>query len=209
MLKETLENLYRLISEGQLESDARRALSVYRKMSGTAYQDDPSYESRMSLFTEWFMLDSAKTEDTISPIEFYIAGKQDISDEERQTLDALKRNVHDVFWVKWASDERLKVWAMYLDKYFYVDGVENAGMFRKHDLFEARIVDLNGKWLMLNGFCHHPAKTYKFISAQMKRIRKSNGEGLKEFIHKLSSMSLMSERARNIDVNEIYKTEAA
>ena len=209
MLKETLENLHLLISEGQLESDARRALSVYRKMSGTAYQDDPSYENRMALFTEWFMFDYAKTEEAVSPIEFYVAGKQNISEEERQALDALKKNIHDVFWVKWASGEQLKVWGMYLDKYFFVDGVENASMFRKHDLFEARIVELDGKWQMLNGFCHHPAKTYKFISAQMKRIRESNGEGLEEFIHKLSSMSLMSERARNIDVNEIYKNEAA
>jgi len=209
MLKETLDNLYRLISEGPLESDARRALATYRKMSGTAYQDDSSYENRMALFTEWFMLDYAKTEEMVSPIDFYIAGRPDMTEEERHALEALKKNIHDVFWVKWSSGGQLKLWAMFLDRYFIVDEVENAGMFRKHDLFEARIVNLDGKWLLLNGFCHHPAKTYKFISAQMKRIRKSNGEGLEAFIHKLASMSLMSERARNIDVNEIYKTEAA
>lgn len=209
MLKETLDNLHQLISEGQLESDARRALTIYRKMTGTAYLDDPSYENRMALFTEWFMFDYAKTVEGVSPVDFYIAGKHEISDRERHTLEALKKNIHDVFWVKWASGEQLKLWAMYLDKYFIVDGVENASMFRKHDLFEARIVDLNLKWYMLNGFCRHPASAYKFIYTQMKQIRDNKGEGLEEFIHRLASMSLMSERARNINVNEIYKTAAA
>ncbi|VAX18796.1 hypothetical protein MNBD_NITROSPINAE03-203, partial [hydrothermal vent metagenome] len=60
--------------------------------------------------------------------------------------------------------------------------------------------------LLTNGFCHHPSGALKFIKSEMKRIRKSDGEGIEEFLFALNAMSVRYERSRLIDVKEIYKS---
>ena len=209
MLAQMLEKLHELISGGNFEEDARRAMALFRERTGAAFDDDPSHENRMALFTEWFILDYPKESGSMSPIEFCAAGVMGISPEERRALDALRKNVHDIFEVRRAGQTELALMAIYMDREFAVQSPDKAGMFRKGDLFEGRIVHLDGKWHLLNGFCNHQSKAGKFIKKELAAIRSRNGAGFKAFVAKLAAMSLMSERSRNIPVDEIYKNEAA
>ena len=210
MRKETLDRLMGLMAGGQMEPLARQALAVFRERTGASFEDDPSHEGRMALFTEWFILDYPKAYGAISPLDLYLSGAEGApGEEERAMANALRKNVHDIFQVRWADKGRIKALALYMNKDFMIDCEERGGAFRKGDLFEARMVNLEGKWRLLNGFISHPSQAGKYIQAEMGRIRAQNGAGLQSFIARLSAMSLMCERSRNIDVNEIYKNEAA
>jgi hypothetical protein len=207
MLKDTLDRLMGLMAGGQFEPQARLAMALFRERTGASFEDDPSHEGRIALFTEWFILDYPKISGGLSPLDLFAAGAP--GEEALAIVGALRKNVHDVFLVKWAAKGQIKLLAVYMDKSFIVDGEEKAGSFRKGDIFEARVISLDGKWRLLNGFLSHPSRAGKFIRGEMARIRGVNGAGLGAFIARLATMSLMSERSRNIDVDEIYKNEAA
>ena len=57
MLKETLEQLFEFVAQHIASEKIMMAKKEYQKTTGEIYEDDKSYNSRMALFLEWYLLD--------------------------------------------------------------------------------------------------------------------------------------------------------
>ena len=57
MLKETLEQLFEFVAQHIPSEQIMIAKKEYQKTTGEIYEDDKSYNTRMVLFLEWYLLD--------------------------------------------------------------------------------------------------------------------------------------------------------
>ena len=69
MLKERLEQLFEFIAQHIPSEQIMLAKKEYQKTTGETYEDDKSYNTRMSLFLEWYLLDNYKPGTGITTLE--------------------------------------------------------------------------------------------------------------------------------------------
>lgn len=201
-----LENMSKFSSDKRFEKMAREANGIYEAKTGSIYTDDQQYETRMTSFLEWFLFTQPGSEDGQTVLDVYRDELARGSDLELAMIDAIKAHIQDVFLVKSAKNGKIKATALYANKNFIIRDEERAGLLRKGDIFEGRIIRFENNWYLTNGLCPHPSGSLKFIKSEMKRIRKNEEEGIEEFLFALNSMSVRYERSRQIDVKEIYKS---
>jgi hypothetical protein len=201
-----LDNLSKMASEERFADKAKEAYEIYTSKVGGIYSEDRSYESRMTLFLEWFIFECQAIQTGESVLEVYKDEMARGSDAELNLVAAMKDHVRDVFLVKSSKAGVIKAQALYENGKYVICDSYRADLFSKGELFEARIVEVDGNWRLTNGFCHHPSAALKFIKEEMKRIRKASGNGLDEFFFQLAAMSMKLERSRQIEVTQIYKS---
>jgi hypothetical protein len=193
-------------SDSRFEEKAREANATYEAKAGTIYTDDQQYETRMASFLEWFLFTQPANEEGETVLDVYREELARGSNMELTMVDALKEHIHDIFLVKSAKNGRIKATGLFANKNFIISDEDRTVLLRKGDIFEGRIIQYEKYWFLTNGFCPHPSGSLKFIKTEMKRIRKSGGEGIGEFLFDLCSMSVRYERSRQIDVKAIYKS---
>ena len=201
-----INNLNKMASEDRFQEKAELAFNLYTRKVGTIFPEDDSYDARISLFLEWFIFDFMLTEDGATILDVYKDEMARGSDQELLIISALKNNVRDIFLVKGSKNGVAKVKALYKDKIYTLSCGHLGDLFVKGGLFEARVVELDGKLLPTQGICHHPAETLRFIKSEIKRIEGSNGSVPDSLFCKLTRSSIKLERSRYIDASQIYET---
>lgn len=205
VFKQLLEELYKFSSDPRFEKKAKEAYDEFEGRAGTVYEDDESYENRMTAFLEWFILEKPAADGGKRVIDVYRNERARGSETELQLLAALDECVHDIFHVRSVKKPYVKVDSLVSNKTCWIEDEERAQTLRKGDLFEGRIIQFGKTWLMTNTLLNHPSKVFKFVKAEGKAIRKNGGDGLKDFIFRLTTMRTRWERSRRIDAAEIYK----
>ena len=171
MLKENLEQLFEFIAQHIPTEKIMLAKKEYQKTTGEIYEDDRSYNSRMALFLEWYLLDN------------YIPGTQNtilenIIEEnnlpwEQSHLEAcqdITNNIHALFEVKRIRDNSVTLLDLFNDEKYLVHEDNSKLVFRKNDIFQGRIVPHKGKWHFTGHFCFHPNKTQRYLKDEAKKI---------------------------------------
>ncbi len=200
-----LKNLTKFASDSRFQESATRSLRRYEGLIGAIYNDDPYFDSRMTCFLEWFILEEPAADSGDRVLDIYRHERARGSESELAMIDSLDNHIHDIFLVKSVRQGKIKVTALFANRNFTIDDQCLSETINRNEIFEGRIVNLNGAWLLTQGMCHHPSAALKFVKAEMKRIRKTSEDGPGEFIFRLGSMLTRWRRARNISINEIYR----
>jgi hypothetical protein len=171
MLKENLEQLFEFIAQHIPAEKIMQAKKEYQKTTGEIYEDDRSYNTRMALFLEWYLLDN------------YIPGTQNtilenIIEENHLTWDQshleacqdITNNIQALFEVKRIRDNSVTVLDLFNDEKYLVHEDSSKLVFRKNDIFQGRIVPHKGKWNFTGYFCFHPNKTQRYLKDEAKKI---------------------------------------
>ncbi len=171
MLKENLEQLFEFIAQHIPAEKIMQAKKEYQKTTGEIYEDDRSYNTRMALFLEWYLLDN------------YIPGTQNtilenIIEENHLTWDQshleacqdIANNIQALFEVKRIRDNSVTVLDLFNDEKYLVHEGNSKLVFRKNDIFQGRIVHHKDKWNFTGYFCFHPNKTQRYLKDEAKKI---------------------------------------
>ena len=171
MLKENLEQLFEFIAQHIPAERIMQAKKEYQKMTGEIYEDDKSYNTRMALFLEWYLLDN------------YIPGThstilENIIEENKSTWDQshleacqdITNNIQALFEIKKVRDNSVMVLDLFNDEKYLVEEEDSKLVFRKKDIFQGRIVPHQGKWNFTGYFCFHPSKTQSYLKDETKKI---------------------------------------
>jgi hypothetical protein len=198
MLKENLEQLFEFIAQHIPAEQIMQAKKEYQQTTGEIYEDDNSYNTRMALFLEWYLLDNyiPGTQKTI--LENIIEENQSTWDKNH--LEACKditNNIQALFEVKKVRDNTVTVLDLFNDEKYLVDEDDSKLAFRKNDIFQGRIVSHQGKWNFTGYFCFHPSKTQRYIRDEAKKIfllHRSWGKELTAFEKELSKKEKISSK---------------
>jgi hypothetical protein len=171
MLKNNLEQLFEFIAQHIPAEQIMQAKKEYQQTTGEIYEDDNSYNTRMALFLEWYLLDNyiPGTQKTI--LENIIEEYHSLWDKSHlETCHDITNNIQALFEVKKVRDNSVTVLDLFNDEKYLVDEEDSKLAFRKNDIFQGRIVPHHEKWNFTGYFCFHPTKTQRFLKAEAKKI---------------------------------------
>ena len=171
MLKQNLEQLFEFIAQHIPSEQIMQAKKEYQKTTGEIYEDDNSYNTRMALFLEWYLLDNYKPDTQKTILENIIEENQ--SNWAQNHLEACKditNNIQALFEVKKVRDDSVTVLDLFKDEKYLVHESDSKLVFRKNDIFQGRIVPHQGKWNFTGYFCFHPGKSHRYIKDEAKKI---------------------------------------
>lgn len=101
------------------------AKEAYQKLSGPVFQDDKSYEPRMGLFLEWFVLYYQLPNSGKVPLRDFLENKrEELDNNEVSDLETMTHSLHGIFQVTHLSDRHTRVHELFEDKEFRVNKTE-------------------------------------------------------------------------------------
>ena len=171
MLKENLEQLFEFIAKNIPAEQVMQAKKDYQQTTGEIYEDDNSYNTRMALFLEWYLLDNyiPGTQSTI--LENIIEDNQHTWDQSHlEACQDITNNVQALFEIKKVRDNSVTVLNLFNEEEYEVDEEDSKLVFIKKDIFQGRIVPHQGKWNFTGYFCFHPSKTKRYLKDEAKKI---------------------------------------
>lgn len=199
-----MDQLIENFNQPPYSTDICEARQDYQKLAGEIYEDDKSYESRVGSFLEWYLFDRVIPDEQLTPLETLINNKvQGDLPEGITNLEEFTNNVHGLFIIKKIRDHEVVALNLLDDTKYNVREPEGKLIFKKNELFEARIVLNNDEYYFTGNFCFHPKEAVKFIKSEIKYISKTRGGYLKELKVKNSQLeklnSKLDKNAREVE----------
>ena len=171
MLKERLEELFEFIAQHIPSEQIMLAKKEYQKTTGETYEDDKSYNTRMSLFLEWYLLDNYEPGAEITILEKITEdNKSSWSQEHIEVCQDIANNIQALFEVKKVRDNSVTVIDLFKNQKYHINENDSKLIFRKNDIFQGRIVYHHAQWHFTGHFCFHPNKNQGFIKDEIKKI---------------------------------------
>ena len=171
MFKETLEQLFEFVAQHIPSEQIMMAKKEYQKTTGEIYEDDKSYNTRMALFLEWYLLDYYEPGTHRNILENII---EDYSSswtlDRREACKDISNNIQALFEIKKVRDNSVTVLDLFSDEKYLVEEEDSKLAFRKNDIFQGRIVPHNDKYFFTGYFCFHPNKTQRYIKGEAKKF---------------------------------------
>jgi hypothetical protein len=171
MLKENLEQLFEFIAQHIPAEQIMQAKVNYQKTTGEIYQDDKSYNTRMALFLEWYLLDNyiPGTQNTI--LENIIQNNHSVLDQTcMEAYKNITNNIQALFEIKKVRNNSVIILDLFNEEKYLVDEDYSKLVFRKNDIFQGRIVFHKGQWNFTGHFCFHPSKAKRYLKDVAKSI---------------------------------------
>jgi hypothetical protein len=171
MLKENLEQLFEFIAQHIPAEKIMQAKKVYQQTTGEIYEDDKSYNIRMALFLEWYLLDNYIPDTQRTILENIIEENQSAwAQNHLEACRDITNNIQALFEVKKIRDNSVTVLDLFKDEKYLVNEADSKLVFRKGDIFQGRIVPHQGNWNFTGYFCFHPSKAQRYIKDEAKKI---------------------------------------
>lgn len=213
-MKEEFDLLIQKITQDQDPDDILEARRDYQKLAGEIYEDDRSYEARMGLFLEWYVFDRMVPGQEKPLLELFIAKNGSGGTAvELKNVHQFSNNINGLFIVKKIRDDEVVVLNLLDEKKYSVKENEGKILFHKNDLFEGRVVSMDGSYYFSPNFCFHPNEAEKYIKGEVKKIisaREIFLKELKQFNSQLKEFnSRLDKNSREVEkINaKVQKTE--
>jgi hypothetical protein len=214
MLKTPLDQLFEYVAQNTPSDQVMLAKMEYQKTTGEIYEDDKSYNMRMALFLEWYLLDYYAPGKQITPLESMI--------EENPTswvqgglevYKSISNNIQALYEVKKIRENTVTVLDLFTDEKYQVYEEDSKLAFRKNDIFQGRIVFHQGKYFFTGYYSFHPLKAQRYIKGEAKkiyliqRIWKKELNQLEKKLAKIQKLYLKFSTSIEKIKNKIYNTD--
>jgi hypothetical protein len=189
MIKDSLEYLIKTVTNAPYSNNLLTARQEYNKYAGDIFDDDKSYESRMSLFLEWYVFDHIDPNSDKTVLELIINDHKKIPPNTLKTISSFVSNIHALFTIKKIKKNSVRVINLFNNKQYDVVEPLEKFYFCKNSIFEGRLLSYKNSYYFTGIFCFHPDDSKKFIINEINKnltIEQSNIKKFKEKKGKLS-----------------------
>ena len=171
MIRKTLEQLFEFVAQHIPSEQIMMAKKEYQKTTGEIYEDDKSYNSRMALFLEWYLLDQYEPGTRQTVLENIIEDNSSSWTPDRlESYKDVSKNIQALFEIKKVRDNSVTVLDLFADEKYQIEEEDSKLAFRKNDIFQGRIVPHNDKYFFTGNFCFHPNNTQRYIKGEAKKF---------------------------------------
>ena len=171
MFKETLEQLFEFVAQHIPSEYIMIAKKEYQKTTGKIYEDDKSYNTRMALFLEWYLLDYYEPGTHRSILENIIEDNSfSLTPDRLESCKDVSKNIQALFEIKKVRDNSVTVLDLFTDEKYQIEEEDSKLAFRKNDIFQGRIFPHQDKYFFSGYFCFHPNKTQRYIKGETKEF---------------------------------------
>jgi hypothetical protein len=171
MIKQNLEKLFDFIAQNIPSEQIMQAKTKYQQTTGEIYEDDKSYNVRMALFLEWYLLDNYFLDTKKTILKNIIEENQSIWNKSYlEVCKEIDNNIQALFEVKKIRDNSVIVLDLFKDEKYLVHEADSKFIFSKNDIFQGRVVLHQNNWNFTGYFCFHPGKSQTYIKSEAKKI---------------------------------------
>jgi hypothetical protein len=208
MYQKYLDPVIQMFTTGDYYKEVFNAKQEYFDRAGVVYEDDQEYENRMSTFMDWYIFDRELPGIDLPPIKFYFRKmKESFSADETKIYEDFCNTIHSIFYLNKIKNETLYLKDLFSKKSYEVKDFEMNKGFVNGDIFEARLIPLQGSYEFSRGFCFHPVEMEKFILGEIKKVRYQERSRQTKLILQLAAMKLKHARYQHINIKHIYTFE--
>ncbi len=166
------------------------------------------YELRMNQFFDWYFFSRKLSNFGQTPLEACLLVRElRFTEPELLLLNILKKNVHSLFEFLKIKNKDVYVTDIIRNHKILVKDSNVLFGFNEEEIFEARLIMVDGKWQFLKGFCFHPFAVKKIILTEVKKFRKNTDLDPENFIFKLMKMRYKFEQYKHVKPEMIYTQE--
>jgi hypothetical protein len=205
-----LDELYAFASRDSMKESLLKAKAVFFAGAGEPLEDDRTFDQRMALMLDYFLFDRP-LEGGRTPAAIFAeeqAGKRPAFEVER--LRGLAKSHHSLFEVRKFPKDGVRLRDLLAGGDRDVFERRKLAGLNKGDIFDARLLPFDGKFVFSTAFCFHPITAKPNIMKEIKRrkVHELNPPS-QPFLWMLCKMALKVERYRNIAVENIYRFDGA
>ncbi|MFQ5673821.1 MAG: hypothetical protein ACE5G9_12070 [Nitrospinales bacterium] len=171
MLQDELNKIVEYAAGPELDSELRKAKKEYQEILGNIFEDDRSFENRMASFLEWYTFDRNIDNSDMTPLLAYIEKRRgNCPPETLEIYENLARYIHSIFIARKVKPGCVVVMELFDKIKYQVKEKQSEIVFRKDDIFEARIVPYAGDYYFTGTYCFHPREALRVIELGIKRL---------------------------------------
>ncbi len=195
--------------------DVIAAKRDYFASTGEVFEDDPSFESRMQSFFNWYLLDRVKGNPPLTPAQRFLQERGgELSAADKPTFLGFTKSRHSLYEIRRVGVGLIKVRedlvkvrdAFTGDDYVVTERRRLPGL-EKGDLLEARLLPVGDTLQFSPAFTYHPRPVRSLLLKEIKRRKKLGTLDARALCWELERMALHLERFRNIPIDKIYSFE--
>lgn len=208
LVEDFIGRVVEFYSSGEYYEEAKKAKEEFFQVSGKVAEGSDQFESKMNSFLDWYVFERPLSDQELAPIKAYVIDeKNSLSSQELAIYEELAKSRNSMFELLKIKNNDLYVRDLFDREKYVIEGFELAGGFTKGDIFQARLLKLEDRYVFNNAFVFHPQEAKKFIQKQIKKVRYLKDSHRSKLLHALSAMKVKTEQYSHIEVKHIYSDE--
>jgi len=174
MLQEILEQLFEFAAKSIPDKQILEAKKTYQMETGTLYEDDKSYNSRMALFLEWYLFNNCAPKSSKTVLEVLLENNsEEFNTDQLKIYKNISKSTQSLFLIQKVHEDGVKAINLFTDEIYLVQEKDSRLIFKENDIFQGRIIYFQKYFHFTGNFCFHPKKSHKYIKYEIKLIAKS------------------------------------
>ena len=174
MLQEILEQLFEFTAKSIPDEQILAAKKNYQMETGTLYEDDKSYNSRMALFLEWYLFNNCAPKSSKTVLEVLLENNsEEFNTDQLKIYKNISKSTQSLFLIQKVHEDGVKAINLFTDEIYLVQEKDSRLIFKENDIFQGRIIYFQKYFHFTGNFCFHPKKSHKYIKYEIKLIAKS------------------------------------
>ena len=173
MPQEILEQLFKFAAKTIPDEQILAAKKTYQMETGTIYEDDKSYNSRMALFLEWYLFNKYAPNSSKTVLQVLLENNsEEFNNDKLNIYKSISESIQSLFLIQKVNDGSVKPINLFTDEIYLIQEKDSLLIFRKNDIFQGRIIYFQNHFRFTGNFCFHPKKTHKYIKSEINLIAK-------------------------------------
>ena len=173
MPQEILEQLFKFAAKTIPDEQILAAKKTYQMETGTIYEDDKSYNSRMALFLEWYLFNNYAPKSSKTVLQVLLENNsEEFNNDKLNIYKSISESIQSLFLIQKVNDGSVKAINLFTDEIYLIQEKDSLLIFRKNDIFQGRIIYFQNHFRFTGNFCFHPKKTHKYIKPEINLIAK-------------------------------------
>ncbi|MBN2671662.1 MAG: hypothetical protein JXX29_08305 [Deltaproteobacteria bacterium] len=202
-MEQILEMLQQDAAETGL-ADFRLAREEFHRLTGEFEEGEPWFETRMTMFMDWYLLDR-KGPDDLTPNERFLNKRgAELSPTDKKQFELLNVTLRSIFQIEKKNGSDLLVEDLLSGGQWKARWTLPSVGLALDDIFNSRLFMIDGKLEIGRSAVLHPVDAHDAIFDIVDRAQKENMPA-RQMVYYLDKVKLKLDRYSNVKIRHVYK----
>lgn len=208
-IEELHEKIVTFYTGSNFEHEIQDARQNFFENAGVLDEMAANYELRIAQFLDWYIFDRPLLSSSIKPIvDFLRNNPLTLPDTDLEVIRQMANHLHALFEVTGFKGEELLFVSLFDKKKMRSPLGVWKSSFNKSDIFEGRLVELNGAHYLLPSLCFHSPEVRKPILSHIKATQDGDVSVRQALMLSLLKVRYKYEQFKHINLTEVYSSDS-
>jgi len=203
VFEELIEQLVQYFSKPPHQEDFARAKSMYTKTLGTVVEEHAYFDTWISGFFEWYLIDYKMIKLGVPPVYLYQrVFSETLDPKELEFLQEMEKSYLTLLEVHSVSGQKIKARNLYEDKSEEFVSHENTALIQKGDYLVTRIMRSPKKTSSFGVIWHLSGEIAPIVTKKIGQIKTPHEQEM--FLYELIKRKTQSEVYSHVPLDQIF-----